>query len=141
MGALRTVVEIAVHLGTATRALRKHGLPQQKVQHGTNAALQDDTQQDPEPFAHVPAGRVLADVADHQHVDSNESPPGSSEIDVHWKRAMVVGMQHEEEKILNADEGDKGEDDGPTGNEGEFFCDGERRIGIAAGHFRLISPG
>lgn len=47
---------------------------------------------------------------------------------------MVVGVQDEEEKILNANEGYKRQNDGPSGNEGEFFADGERRIGIAAGH-------
>lgn len=97
IGALRAVIEIAIHIRAAARALRKHWLPQQKVQHGTDAALQDDTQQNPQPFAHIAAGRVFADVSDHQHVNSDESPPGSSKINVHWKRAAVVVMQDEKE--------------------------------------------
>ena len=108
IGALRAVIDIAVHFRAAAGALGKNGLPQKKIQHRTDAALQDNAQQNPEPLAHVPAWRVLADIADHQHVDSNERSPGSSEIDVHGKRAMVVGMQHEEEKILDADEGHEG---------------------------------
>ena len=39
IGALRTVIEIAVHVRAAAGALRKHWLPQQKVQHWTDAAL------------------------------------------------------------------------------------------------------
>lgn len=108
IGALRAVIDIAVHFCAAARALGKNGLPQKKIQHRTDAALQDNAQQNPEPLAHVPTWRVLADIADHQHVDSNERSPGSSKIDVYGKRAMVVGMQHEEEKILNADEGHEG---------------------------------
>jgi hypothetical protein len=46
-----------------------------------------------------------------------------------------MAMQDEIEKVLDTDECNKGEDDGPAWNQGEFFADGERRIGIAAGHF------
>jgi hypothetical protein len=44
---------------------------------------------------------------------------------MYGKRAMVVGMQHKEEKILNANESHKGQNNGPPGNEGEFFADRE----------------
>ena len=43
-------------------------------------------------------------------------------------------MQDKEEKILDADESNEGQDDGPARNERELFTDGKRRIGIAAGH-------
>jgi hypothetical protein len=125
IGALRTVIDTSVHLGTAARALGKHRLPQQKIQYWTDSALQDNAQQNPEPLAHIPAWRVFADVADHQHVNSNEGSPRGSEVDVHRKRAVVVGMQHKEEKILNANEGHKGQNDGPSRDEGEFFTDRE----------------
>lgn len=118
IGALGAVIDTSVYLGTAARTLGKDGLPQQKIQHWTDAALQDNAQQNPEPLAHIPARRVFADVADHQHVNSNEGSPRGSEVDVHRKRAVVVGMQHKEEKILNANEGHKGQNDGPSGDEG-----------------------
>lgn len=123
IGTLWTVVDVAVHLSAAAGALGQYRLPQEKIQHRADAALQHDTQQNPEPLTHVAARSVLADIADHQHVDGNQCAPRSPEIDMHGKGAVVVGMQHEKEKILNADEGHEGQNDRPSRNEGEFFAD------------------
>jgi len=108
IGALRTVVDVAVDLSAAAGTLGQYRLPQEKIQHRTNAALQHDTQQNPKPLTHVSARGVLADIADHQHVHSNQCAPRRTEIDMHGKGAVVVGMQHKKEKILNADEGHEG---------------------------------
>ena len=91
IGALRTVIDVAVHFGAAARALGQDWLPQEKVQHRADATLQDDTQQNPQPFTHIATRRVLADISDHQHVNRNQSAPGSTEVNVHWKRATGSG--------------------------------------------------
>lgn len=44
IGALRTVVDVAVHFRAAARALGQYRLPQKKIQHRTDAALQHDAQ-------------------------------------------------------------------------------------------------
>lgn len=106
--ALRAIVKIAIHFGTAAGALRKYRLAQKKIQHRTDPALQNNAQQNPEPFAHIPAWRVLADIADHQHVDRDQRTPRRPEINVHGEWAVVVGMQDKEEKILDANKCHKG---------------------------------
>ncbi len=50
---------------------------------------------------------------------------------------MVVGVQDEKEKILNTNECYKRKNDRPAGYKGEFFGNGESRIGIAAGHLLI----
>ena len=105
IGALRTIIDITVHFGATAGALGKYRLPQKKIQHRTNATLQHNTQENPEPFAHVTARRILTDVPDHQHIDRNKRAPGRTKIDVHWKRAMVVSVENKKEKVLDTDEG------------------------------------
>src|ERR1039458_9343894 len=89
--ALRAEVEIALHMRAAGRASSNLWLAQQKVKHGPNPARHYKANQHPEPRAHPPPRRVLADIAHHQDRKRNHYAPRKVEVDAETERRGSVG--------------------------------------------------
>jgi len=88
--ALRTEMEIALHMRRAGGAAGNFWLTEQEVKHCADAAGHDEADDDPEARTHGAAGRVFADVADHEEVERDEHTAGEAEIDMKAERRLMV---------------------------------------------------
>ena len=121
--ALRTEMEVALHMGCAGGAAGNFRLAEQEVEHRPDAAGHDKANDDPEARTHGAAGSILADVADHEEVESNEDAPGQAEIDVKAERRLMVLLlwQNQPEIIFDQDKSRDRDHDGPDRDQACVF--------------------
>ena len=123
--ALGAEVEIALHMGCASGAAGNLRLAEQEVKHRADTAGHDKADDDPEPRTHGATGRVFADVADHEEVESDEHAAGQAEIDMKAKRRGMVLLlgQNEPEIVFDQDKSRDRDHDGPDGYQACVFVD------------------
>jgi hypothetical protein len=139
--ALRTEVEVALHVRRAGRAARDDRLAQQEVEHRADAARHDEAENHPEARTHRPAGSVPADIAHHQEVKRDQQAPGKIEVDAksqRWRRMGALFRQNPPEVVLHQHKGGDGHHHRPRGNHVGVFVDGNR-LWIA--HGQTLAPG
>lgn len=131
IGALRTVVVVAFDMSSAGGASGCDGLTKQEVKHGADSSGHDDAEH-PQSSAHAAAGRIVADVADHEHIEGSQGSPGNNEVETKRNgdaaRMMAVSGDHNPEIVLGEDEGQERSGNGPAGNETKLI--GEACFGL-----------
>jgi hypothetical protein len=127
--ALRAEVEIALHMRAAGRASSNLWLAQQKVKHGPNPARHYKANQHPEPRAHPPPRRVLADIANHQEVKRSHYSPGKVEVDAKTerrRRVVPLFRRNHPEVVLNQHKRNAGDNNRPHWNYAFVIVHGNR---------------
>ena len=119
-GALGAEVVIALDACATGRAAGDDGLAEEEIQDGTHAGRHHEADQHPDLGTHMPPGCVVADVPDHQHVQSGERTPGDGEVDAHTDGRtgmMAVRGKDDPVEVLDTNKGGHGQHDGPARDE------------------------
>lgn len=117
--ALRAEMEVTLDVGAAGGAGGNQWSPQEEVENCADSSRHDETDQHPEARTHGAAGRIFADVADHQNVERGEESPGDVEVRAKPEGRIVVLRLWEDdpEVVLDQDEDSRCTDDRPYWNQ------------------------